>query len=227
MPKKETTLPFTRAIIFDMDGVLFHSEPEHMRQMEQVMYAKGYPVSQRTLLATVGTSIGETCRILKEGSGFPRAMEEILEAYRLWAADHPVPYHLLADKDALPVLEELSARGYLLGLATSSSRETVERALASAKLRRLLLCTVSRDDVTHKKPDPECYLLAASLLGADPKACLAVEDTRVGLIAAKAAGMSVLGRAREYPQDFSGADGVMESLSDLLDWALPLQQQFQ
>jgi HAD superfamily hydrolase (TIGR01509 family) len=169
----------------------------------------------------------DTCRILSEDSGLPRTVEEMMEAYTLWAADHPLPYPLLAEKDALPALEALKARGYLLGLASSTGRELVESALANAQLRRLLLCAVSSDDVTHKKPDPECYLLAARLMGVAPEACLAVEDTRVGLLAAKAAGMKVLCRVREYPQDFSGADGIVEKLSDLLSWAPPLQPRFQ
>ena len=227
MTKKETAPPRIRAVIFDMDGVLFHSEPEYMRRMDLLMRREGYPVSQRALLNTVGTSMEETCRILKEDSGFPRTAEEMMEAYTLWAADNPLPYPLLAEKDALPVLEALKARGYLLGLASSTGRETVESALENAQLRRLLLCAVSSDDVTRKKPDPECYLLAARLMGVEPEACLAVEDTRVGLMAAKAAGMRVLCRAREYPQDLSGADGIVENLSDLLAWAPPLQPRFQ
>ncbi len=216
--------PAARAVVFDMDGVLFHSEPEYMRQMARLMAREGYPVSREALLATIGTSMEETCRILKRDSGTPHTIAQMMEAYDRWAPDHPIPYAEVVEVDAIAVLGELKRRGYKLGLASSSTRASVERALVSAGLRDLLLCAVSSDDVAYKKPHPECYLLAARLLGVSPASCLAVEDTTVGLTAATAAGMRALGRAREYPQDLSLARGVVHSLSQLLDWAPPLEE---
>lgn len=216
--------PSVRAVIFDMDGVLFNSEPEYMCQMARMMAQEGYPVSRQALLATIGTSMEETCRILKEDSSAPHTIAQLLEAYEHWAPDNPIPYAEVMESDAPPVLLELKRRGYRLGLASSSDRGSIEGALVSSGLRDLLICSVSSDDISHKKPHPECYLLAARLLGVSPECCLTVEDTKVGLMAATAAGTVALGRTREYQQDLSLARGVVHSLSQLLDWAPPLAE---
>jgi len=72
------------------------------------------------------------------------------------------------------------------------------------------------DIVKKKKPDPEIYLLARDRLGLDPRECVVVEDSRSGLLAARAAGMWCIVTTSTYTagEDFSEADGVYPQLGD-------------
>jgi beta-phosphoglucomutase-like phosphatase (HAD superfamily) len=75
---------------------------------------------------------------------------------------------------------------------------------------------VSAEDVTHGKPDPEVFLLAAQKLGMSPNRCVVFEDAHVGIEAARAAGMKVVGVATTHPADaLQGADRVVRQLDEL------------
>jgi beta-phosphoglucomutase-like phosphatase (HAD superfamily) len=81
---------------------------------------------------------------------------------------------------------------------------------------------VSGEEVADGKPDPGIYLLAAERLGADPAACVAVEDTPHGIAAARVAGMRVVAvpNARTEALDLSGADVVVADLDAAAAWIL-------
>ncbi|MCK5422896.1 MAG: HAD-IA family hydrolase, partial [Deltaproteobacteria bacterium] len=72
------------------------------------------------------------------------------------------------------------------------------------------------DVVKKKKPDPEIYLMALEKSGLKPEACIVVEDSRVGVLAAKAAGMNVVATTNVYTEneDLSAADIIVTSLGD-------------
>jgi beta-phosphoglucomutase-like phosphatase (HAD superfamily) len=74
--------------------------------------------------------------------------------------------------------------------------------------------TVAGDEVANPKPAPDGYLAAAAALGADPAACVALEDSPPGVAAAKAAGMTVIGIPSFPGVVLDGADLVATSLSD-------------
>ena len=77
---------------------------------------------------------------------------------------------------------------------------------------------LSGSDVTHTKPAPDIYLLAAERLGVSPTRCLALEDSEAGVQSAKAAGMTVIAVPNIFTahQDHSSADDVLSSLGDVL-----------
>lgn len=87
---------------------------------------------------------------------------------------------------ARQLLAQVAAAGVPYGLVTSSERPVMEAVLA--RLEVTFPVTVCGDDVSHSKPDPEPYLLAAAKLGADPGGCVAIEDSPNGVAAAEAAG---------------------------------------
>ena len=72
---------------------------------------------------------------------------------------------------------------------------------------------VTADDVTHGKPHPEPFLVAAERLGADPKRCLVVEDAPMGLQAAHAAGCVTLAVVTTTPREALDADAIVDDLS--------------
>jgi HAD superfamily hydrolase (TIGR01509 family) len=119
---------------------------------------------------------------------------------------------------AVAAVERMAAR-WPLGLASSSNRELIDLVLDLAGLAPCFRATVSSEEVERGKPAPDVYLEAARRLGADPAACAAVEDSRNGILSAKAAGMRVVAFPNpRYPPDaevLAAADAVIDSLSAL------------
>src|SRR5439155_13676630 len=119
---------------------------------------------------------------------------------------------------AVEAVERIAAR-WPLGLASSSNRELIDLALELSGLARFFRATVSSEEVARGKPAPDVYLEAARRLGVPPKRCAAVEDSRNGIRAAKAAGMRVIAIPNPHvpPDDESLelADVTLGSLAEL------------
>ena len=115
-------------------------------------------------------------------------------------------------------VERLAAR-WPLGVASSSNRPIIDLVLELSGLARLFDATVSSEEVACGKPAPDVYLEAARRLRVEPGRCAAIEDSRNGILAAKAAAMRVLAIPnRRYPPGedaLAGADVVLASVDEL------------
>jgi len=98
--------------------------------------------------------------------------------------------------------------GKKTAIASSADWRKVEGNLAEIKLpAKLFDAVVAGEDVEHKKPAPDIFLLAAEKIGLDPKDCLVIEDALSGIKAAKAAGCKCLAITSSFtPQQLPGAD---------------------
>ena len=114
------------------------------------------------------------------------------------------------------LLAELKAREVPVGLASASLRNWVDATLTGLGLEGQFDTTVTASEVQKSKPAPDLYLRAAENLGVDPKLCVAVEDTRAGVRAAKAAGMyAIQVRAASTALDpIEEADRVIEDYTE-------------
>jgi HAD superfamily hydrolase (TIGR01509 family) len=102
---------------------------------------------------------------------------------------------------------------FALAIASGSLRHEIQTILSGAGLLDAFPVIVGADDVTAGKPAPEPYLKAAELLGIDPAAAVAIEDSRWGLESARAAGMRTIGITTTYPASaLIPADLVVDSL---------------
>jgi HAD superfamily hydrolase (TIGR01509 family) len=116
---------------------------------------------------------------------------------------------------ALELLERLIGAGVPVAVASNSQREFVQRTLSSAGLLDGRFATVvSVEDVEHPKPAPDIYLEACRRLGAEPGACVALEDSPTGVAAAAAAGMYVIGVPYFTGAQLPGSDLLADSLAD-------------
>jgi len=115
------------------------------------------------------------------------------------------------------------AAGVRLGLVSASARPEIEAILETVGLKGAFETIVSGDEVARGKPSPDGYLMAARRLGLEPECCLVVEDTRNGVLAGKAAGMTVAAVPGPVTihEDFSPADLILPSL-EALPKVLPL-----
>lgn len=222
------------ALLLDVDGTLAETEELHRICFNRAFAEAGLPWSwsvedYRRLLATTG---GRE-RIV-------RWIEEVKpeRAARLSGHEDPFVRALHARKTELyaegvragevalcPGIPELLARahglGLLLAIATTTSRANVDALLDAhpeALPRAWFATMVCGEDTARKKPDPEVYRLARERLGVEPSRALAVEDSRNGVLAAKAAGIAVVAIPSLYTRDddFGAADRVLASAFELL-----------
>ena len=179
-----------QGVLFDMDGLLVDSEPLWFEVECAVMARLDGRWSEADQQALIGGSLPRTVSYLLARAGRPASPEDVgrwlIEGMTSLLMSRP----LTMLPGAAELLAEVRAAGIPLALVTSS-----ERPVMDAVLRQLgvsFTATVCADDVTRGKPDPEPYLRAASLLGADPRACVALEDSPNGVASAEAAGCRLI-----------------------------------
>ncbi len=204
------------AIIFDMDGVLVDSEPLGMEAMRRVMAGQGIAYSEEDNEEFLGRTTLEECRILRERHGLAPPAEELTRAYvdilvaLIEARPRPMP--------GVPgVLGALRDAGRRMALASSADPRVIATNVKALELARYFDAIVSGTEVPRGKPAPDVFLETARRLGAAPRGCLVIEDSRNGLLAAKAAGMTcaVIPCATTRHQDFREADHRLATLLEL------------
>ena len=114
---------------------------------------------------------------------------------------------------ALELVEEVRTAGLPYALVTSSEPEVVDAVLDRLAVQfPVIVCAA---DVSHPKPDPEGYLLAAAKLGADPDQCIALEDSVNGVTAAEAAGYRTVAVPSVVPVPPRPGRVVLDSLAGM------------
>jgi HAD superfamily hydrolase (TIGR01509 family) len=179
----------TEGVMFDMDGLLIDSEPLWLEAETAVMARLG----------------ADWTRPASPGQVAEWLMTRVTELIR----DRGVPLR----PGARELLAEVAAAGLPHALVTSSERGFMDAVLARTGLR--FDVRVCADDVSMTKPDPEPYLLAAKLLGADPARCVALEDSPNGVASAQAAGCRVIAVPSLIPIEPAPGRTVVRSLAEL------------
>jgi HAD superfamily hydrolase (TIGR01509 family) len=200
-------------VFFDNDGVLVDTETLYFR-------------ATREALAEVGVALAEADYVelfLRQGRGaWHLAQAQGIDAatidrLRRWRNDR---YAALIDRGpvvmpgALEAVQRI-APGRRLAIVTSSMSVPFARAHARSGLLSYVELVLTREAYGQSKPHPEPYLTAISRLGVDPAACLVIEDSERGLIAAKAAGLTcwVVPSPLTAVGCFDDADAVLPDLA--------------
>jgi HAD superfamily hydrolase (TIGR01509 family) len=200
-------------VVFDLDGVIVDSEPTHERATDEYLAGLGATVDQGLRDDMMGRRVRELTDAIAARLGRPP--EQVL------AEREAIFWRLLRQGDGVRpmpglrrALARLTAAGLPLAVATSGTRAYVRYVLERLGVCDAFKAVVSGEDVVHGKPHPEIYLRAASLLGAEPADCAAIEDTFHGVAAARAAGMRVVAmpNALTATMDFQAADVVVGDL---------------
>ncbi|HLM08955.1 MAG TPA: HAD family phosphatase [Thermoleophilaceae bacterium] len=201
------------AAIFDCDGTLVDSEPLARRAWERTLAGHGYEVTDDDFAEVTGLPFETVHGYFAERASLPPSgpvwreysggLFELIDA-----AARPFP-------DALETLDELTRARVPVAIASSSSRERLDRTLSAAGLDGRVGVTVAGDEIARGKPAPDLFLSAVERLGARPERCVIVEDAAPGVEAGLAAGATVVAVARE-PRERSRlerAHRVVERLS--------------
>lgn len=180
-------------ILFDMDGVICHTNPYHSKAFQAFFQKRGMNPSEEEYAAHMyGKS---NSYIFSHFMGRPVKGEELQSyedekegLFREIYAKHVKPID-----GYLEFLNLLVDKEYKLGVATSAPIANMDMILDTLQIRSVFGSTLGSEDVTIHKPDPEVYLKSASNLSASPKSCLVFEDSHAGVSAAINAEMKVVG----------------------------------
>jgi beta-phosphoglucomutase len=212
------------ALIFDMDGVIIHSNPVHRQAWEIFNQRYGLATTEDMHRRMYGR---RNDQIVRDFYGEALPDDEVAAR---GAAKEQVYRRLLegcVENALVPGVRQFLERyrGFPIGLATNAEPANVEFLLDSAGLRPHFTAIVDGHQVERPKPDPEVYLKAAACLGIDPTNCIVFEDSESGVQAARTAQMRVVGMltTHDYLPDtcFQSDNFLNENLASWLRVQLP------
>ena len=208
-----------RAVVFDCDGVLVDSEPHSAVAWVTALGRYGHRVTAADVATCTGLGYADTYARLAAvdpEAAIPAAAELAPEVLAALAASFERGLRVFPD--AAACVTALAFDGVPLGVASTSRRDRLDLTLGRSGLARYFQATVAGSEVARGKPAPDVFLAAAERLAVAPDRCLVIEDSRNGLLAAKAAGMTcaVVPCAHTRHQDFREADHRLTALPELL-----------
>lgn len=213
-----------KGVIFDLDGVIVSTDELHYEAWKKLAEELGITdFTKEDNEKQRGVSRMESLEVvLAKGS------RQYTEEEKVQLADRKNNYYKemlkTLDKSALlPGSEEtlLKLREKNILIALGSASKNAIDILKQIEIYDLFNEISSGLDVTRSKPDPQVFLVAAQKLGLDPSECLVVEDSKAGIIAAKAGGMKSLAVGPFYKT--LGGDYEAENLKAEVDWETILQ----
>lgn len=206
-------------IIFDMDGVIVDSEPEYRERVKEFMASRGFIISDELCNQTCGSNRKDSYELFRRCvEGFEMSYEEYYEGRDQVYVDHPLDMKAIVNEDIYPLLDQLKAAGFHIGMASSSPKEKLLRNLDILGLTEYFEIIVSGMEFQRSKPDPEVYFYTMEKMGVRPEDCYVVEDSTYGLQAAERAGAIVICKKDDrMGYDQSGADYYIDRLSEIAD----------
>jgi beta-phosphoglucomutase len=204
-----------KAVIFDLDGVIVSTDEFHYRAWQQLADEHGIPFSREDNARQRGVSRMESLEVVLEKAGREYTADEKLAM----AEDKNTRYREMLSEltpaDVLPgipaLLDALTERG--IKIAIGSSSKNTPFILERIGMAERFDAVSDGNNITHSKPHPEVFLIAAERLGIPPESCAVVEDAVAGIDAALAAGMRAV--AVGYAAGCDKADYAVELPGDL------------
>ena len=212
-----------RAVLFDMDGVLYNSMPSHAKAWHRAMAHFGYDLPEQEAYMHEGRTGASTINIVsRRQRGVEESEERIREIYRVksqffneYSPAEPMP-------GALELLRKLQAQGLKILIVTGSGQasllDRLNHHFPGVFCRELM---VTAFDVKRGKPDPEPYLMGLQKGDLRADECVVVENAPLGVRAAKAAGIFTIavntGPLPDNALTDEGADLLLPSMQALCD----------
>lgn len=214
-----------KAVIFDMDGVLFDTERVSKQAWRVVEEKYGCRIDEAFLSGIRGGNLEQVRQAFitkfKDTVDFEPMWEEKRQRFRQLLEDHGVP----VKKGVSELLEYLHTKGYKIALATGSGRRQTMWNLQNTGLLQCFETIVCGDEVKKSKPDPEIFRKAAEKLGLSPAQCLIIEDSLNGIRAAGDGGFRAVMVPDLTMPDEAARQKVDRVLKDLTEVILFLEEE--
>lgn len=208
------------AVIFDMDGVLTHTEHLHRQATTEALKLYGIERKKSLEMKLRGRPLVESMEAIVEHYKVQDSIDEFSRKRR------EIFYRILSENDiampgVLDLIKKLREKKVKIALGTSATRDYADFAIKKLKLEKAFSAVSTVDDVLHGKPSPDIYLKAAEMLSESPKNCIVIEDADLGIEAAKKAGMKVIGfkSPESHGETLENADYIISSFKEFnFDW---------
>ena len=211
-------------VIFDMDGVLFNTEENSQRLIRDFFAELGVHLTNDELWLLPGRSL--QVYLVNFSAWWQRVPDHVeqertedpLERFDAWCREHETPAIKLMNPGVPQTLATLVEAGIKVALASSSTQGEIAELIDSAGIRRYFSIVMSGEELAESKPNPEIYLRTLARLGVNARDAVAVEDSDVGIAAARAAGLDVVAKYEPrcgFTQE--GATWVIDQIPSLLD----------
>lgn len=205
-----------KAVIFDMDGVLFDTERVCEASWVAVAEKHGLPGMKEIFPKCIGRNANDSKKIVLAAYGEDFDYDAFRRETGEWFWNEIEEKGLPVMPGVRELLSWLSSEGWKIGLASSTRQSSVLRHLEQAKIRDYFSILVTGDMVEHSKPEPDIYLKACAALGTKPEETYAIEDSPNGIRSAYRAGMIPV-----MVPDMIAPDEEMRELSAKICGSLP------
>ena len=212
-----------KAVLFDMDGVLYDSMPHHAVAWKGAMETYGIHMTHEDAYATEGARGIDTIRIMvRQQKGIEISEQEAQEMYD----EKSRQFHAMGEATIMPgilgLMEKIHRQGLTIGVVTGSGqRPLINRLLTDFGEYLDEGHIVTAYDVQRGKPNPDPYLMGMEKAGTKPWETIVVENAPLGIQAARAAGIFTIavntGPLRDEILKEAGADLVLPSMQHLAD----------
>ncbi len=209
------TWPRPRAVVFDLDGLMFNTEELYEDVGAEVLRRRGHEFAPELIDAMMGRPPQAALQIMIDWHHLDATVAQLVaESEEIFAGildERLAPMPGLFD-----LLAALEAAGIAKAIATSSGRQFTDNVLGRFTLAERFSFILTAEDVVQGKPNPEVYQTAAARFGLEPSEIAVLEDSHNGCRAAAAAGALAIAVPGEPSRrhDFSVASLVVQSLAD-------------
>jgi HAD superfamily hydrolase (TIGR01549 family) len=207
------------AVIFDMDGVLIDSEPFHLVVNEKIFENLGISLSEDEYHSYIGTTHKDMWSTIKKRHNLPQSVPELVNMQVSGNIDYIKNEEIepIKIKGVTDLLSKIARENIKIGIASSSPTEVIELVINKLRISGYFSAITGGEEITKGKPAPDIFLKAANRLNAKPPNCLVVEDSKNGVLAAKAAGMKCVGykNPNSGNQDLRKADLIVYNYASL------------
>lgn len=202
----------TKAVIWDMDGVIADTAPYHLEAWQKVFQKRGVNFTEEDFRRSFGQRNDTIIRqILGEevSQEIINAISEEKEA----SFRRAIRQKITPLPGVIELMKALARQGFSMALASSAPMENIRLLMDGLNVNKFFQSIISDKDVTQGKPSPEVFLLAAQRLGVEPQNCIVIEDAVAGVTAAKKAGMKCLAVTNTHPRtSLREADLIVDTL---------------
>ena len=208
-----------KAVIFDMDGVLIDSEPLWRKAMIEGFASIGVLITEEDCKKTTGNRLKEVVEYWFEKLDILDFLPTEIEHRIINTLVKLIKNEGKAISGVIEVINFCNNKNIKIGLATSSSNQLMEAVLEKLNLKNTFKSSISAENMEYGKPHPEVFLSCASQLQISPLECIVIEDSINGVIAAKAAFMSVIALPEHdniNNHKFSIADYKLNNMQEVL-----------
>jgi HAD superfamily hydrolase (TIGR01509 family) len=202
--------------IFDWDGVLIDSSAYHEASWERLAKERGLPLPEGHFKRGFGMKNEVVIPKVLQWGDQPELVQELSLRKEALYREIILERGISTLPGAREWLEQLRENGIPCVIGSSTHRLNIEVTLQVLGLKGFFVSIVSAEDVSHGKPDPEVFLVAASRIDRPPAQCVVFEDALVGIEAAHRGGMKVVAVASTNPfEALKDADFVVHRLDEL------------